>query len=506
MVSKVKCAMATPVGAVILEVQADVSGGLPDMDMTGNLGTSAREGRDRVRIAIKRSGFSFPQGRVMVNIAPASVHKEGTGFDLAVAACIFMECGIIPQDSFENILLVGELALDGSVKGVRGILPIIIRAKEYGLNACIVPKDNCDEAYLIEGIKVLCISSLRELVDYACGRTIENDLVSLPDNKADIMHDEPVQDFACICGQEHAKRALLTAVCGMHNIMLLGPPGTGKTLLSSCVPGIMPDMSEDEALSVWCLYSLVGEIKNKKDMLKRPFRTPHHSITACAMAGGGRMVMPGEVSLSGKGVLFLDEITKFKPQVIELLREPLESGRIMINRAAGSYELPADFMLIAAMNPCLCSWYPDMNRCTCSQREIKNHYGKVSKPILDRIDMSIYLSRMEYNELIGQKVYDKEFFTTANMKRIVERVWKKQHERLGEGCFNSRMNIKQVEEFCVLDNEGDNIMRRAYDKYELSARAYHKILKTARTIADINEREFIAKDDLLEALSYRLSV
>lgn len=537
MYSRVFSTTISGIEAAIVNVEVDAGLGLPIFEMSGYLAAQVKEARERVRVAIRNSGFELKPQKIIVNISPANLRKSGTGFDLPIAVGILAANSLIRTDILKDTVVIGELSLDGSVNSVSGIVSSVIAVKEQGFKRCIVPSDNLKEGLVIDGIEVLGTDSLTELADYFCGRCVLKgrglndkshskeklhiESMESKDNcdfkgpkDSDLIYDNNESykmDFSDICGQQAAKRATMIAAAGMHNIMYVGAPGSGKSMLAKRLPTILPELTFEERLMLTKIYSVAGKLdKNAPIMTKRPFRSPHHSITQAGMFGGGQNPKPGELTLASFGVLFLDELTEYKSSLLEALRQPLEDREIHISRLMEEYVYPADFMLAAAINPCRCGYYPDKSRCNCSQKDIKRFLGRISRPLWDRFDLSVQVNKVEFESLKSDtadecEVVDGFIYNSRNMFIAVNKARNMQQRRF-KGLtieFNSQMSVNEVKKFCVLTDECERLMEMAYNKFNMTARGYYKILKTARTIADIEGEEQILIKHLSEAISYR---
>lgn len=501
MYSKVISGAVYGVECKLIQVETDVSDGLPMFEMVGFLNSCVKEAKERVRTAMKNSDFSIPPKRITVNLSPADIRKEGSSYDLPIAISILLSMNKISQKRMEKTLIIGELGLNGAVKKMNGVLSVVHLAKECGFIECIVPKGNEQEAAIVTGIKVIAVESLREAYEYLVGLREVKPSVS----KDDWMVKEEVgMDYSEICGQTLAKRAIEIAVAGRHNVLLVGPPGAGKSMMAQRIPTIMSDLSFEESLEITKIYSISGMLEKGGMIKKRPFRSPHHTIPKAALVGGGRIPKVGEITLSHGGVLFLDELPEFDKSVIEVLRQPLEEKKMVISRVYGNFSFPADFMLVAAMNPCPCGNYPDLNRCTCTPTMVRRYQGKISQAFLERVDINVEVSAVKFEQL-SQKG---EGESSEQIKKRVEQAVEFQRNRYKEEAisFNSQMNGKMVEKYCVLGNTEKELLKNYFDKKKMSARSYHRVLKVARTIADLSKSETITQIHLLEALSYRNSL
>jgi magnesium chelatase family protein len=486
---------------VAVEVEVDTSDGLPAVIIVGLPDAAVQESRERVASAIKNAGLLFPRKRMTVNLAPAAVRKEGPAYDLPIALGALIASGQLDYDCLDGGMVVGELSLDGAVRHVRGVLPMAALARQQGFRRIYTPASDAAEAALIPDLEVIPVNSLTALYAHLSGA------IPIPPQPPIQPEDFPVEvstDFAEIKGQEHVKRALEVAAAGGHNLMMAGPPGAGKTLLARAVPGILPRMTIDEALDVTRIYSIADQLPPETPLVRnRPFRSPHHTISHAGLVGGGNIPHPGEISLAHRGVLFLDELPEFGMRVLEVLRQPIEDKVVTISRAQGTLTFPANFMMIAAMNPCPCGYYGDpVKQCTCSNTTVTKYQKRISGPLMDRIDIHIEVPRVEYEKLSSQRLGE----PTAAIQGRVEAARQRQRERFtaadGVAC-NADMRPAEVRQFCQLDETGRTLMKTAMTQLNLSARAYHRVLKLARTIADLAGAENIAPSHLAEALQYR---
>lgn len=487
-------------GVELVRVEADVSNGLPVFHMVGYLSSEVKEAGERVRTAIRNSGFDYPAKRTVINLSPATLRKRGASFNLPIAAAILASLGQISSTAPEGCLIIGELGLDGRIRKVPGILPIVMEAKEAGISRCIVPEENTAEAALVKDMKVIGAGDLGEVVSILRGQYTP-EMVAAGEEPGGCEEDLP--DFADIRGQENVKRAAEIAVAGGHNLLMIGPPGSGKSMTAKCIAGILPPPDMEESLEITKIYSVLGMLDENSPLIrKRPFREVHHTATRAAMVGGGMIPRPGEISLAHGGVLFLDELPEFRKSVLEVLREPLEERSIQISRTYGNYRFPADFILVAAMNPCPCGCYPDMKKCTCTPAQIHMYLSRISRPFLDRIDLCVEAPRVKYEYLADERKGE----SSAVIRKRVRWAREIQRERYKNTKIttNAMLSGKELKNYCRLGEKEHALMEQAFTVMELTARTYHRIIKTARTIADLEGEERIRESHLKEALGYRI--
>ena len=501
MLSIVKSMTLHGLEGFIVDVQVDVAGGLPCWEIVGLPDVSIREAKERVRTAIKNSRYEFPSRRIVINLAPATIKKVGSAFDLPIAIAILLATENINEFDFKTVAFVGELSLDGNVHSITGILPMCIEAKKLGIKEIVVPKENAKEASIVDGINVIPVSSLNQVVAYL-NKSIKINPEKFNSNELIKSNQVYNLDFSEVKGQKNIKRAIEVAASGGHNCMLIGSPGSGKTMMARRIPTILPKLSFEEALEVTKIHSVAGNIsENSPLIINRPFRFPHHTISKTSLVGGGAIPKPGEISLAHYGVLFLDELPEFEKSTLEVLRGPLEDGKITISRVNATLTYPSKFMLVASMNPCPCGYYGSDKECSCSNQAINKYLGKISGPLLDRIDIQVEVSSVKYKNFNSNTQEE----TSEQIRKRVEETRRIQLERYKEcGIYsNSELTPKLIEKYCKLDEKSKIILEKAFNKLGLSARAYARILKVARTIADMDKSENIQSSHLLEAIQYR---
>ena len=502
MISKVKSCALAGIDGIIIDVEVDLSSGLPAFDIVGLPDTGIKESKERIKAAIKNCGYTLPVKRIIVNLAPADVKKEGAVYDLPIAVALLSLTGIIPQTALEDYMICGELSLDGEIRRVNGVLPMAIIARDKGIKNIIVPKANALEAGVVDGINVFPATDLYSVVKHLTGEQVMEPVFV---NVDEIFSDKDFYelDFADVKGQESVKRAVEVAVAGGHNILMIGSPGSGKSMIAKRIPSILPAPTFQEALETTKIHSIAGALPENVSILKnRVFRSPHHSVSAVGLVGGGTVPKPGEISLAHNGVLFLDELPEFTRQSLEVMRQPLEDGKITIARVNASYTFPANVLFVASMNPCKCGYFGDVkHRCTCSPNDISKYVGKISGPLLDRIDIHIDVPAVQYDMLQD----DAKAESSADIRARVQKAREIQSVRFkDERIFsNSQMTPAMIRKYCAITDDAKEILKTAFESLGLSARAHDRILKVARTIADLEGAEQIDFNHIAEAIGYR---
>ena len=482
----------------LITVECYISNGLPGFEIVGLPDAAVKEARERVRAAAKTSGMKFPSSRITVNLAPANLKKAGTHYDLPILLSILCASNLL-QRPRSTCAFIGEVSLDGQIRSVSGVLPMAIAGKKAGMETIFVPAENAAEATLARGPAIIPVRTVRELVAALNGEErLEEEPIWVPEKR-----ESTGLDFKDVLGQENVKRALEVAAAGSHNVLLVGPPGSGKSMLSKRLPSILPDMTWEESLEVTQIYSVMGMVSSKTPLvMHRPFRSPHHTVSNAGLAGGGTNPRPGEISLAHKGVLFLDELPEFHKDTLDMMRQPLEDGKVTISRVSGSYTYPAEFMLVCAMNPCKCGWYGDPSgKCTCSEHAVNAYRSRISGPLLDRIDIIVEVPSVNFEDLRSRR----EAEPSSSVKARVNGARERQIARYGtkRGMCNARMGPDELRKYCQLDEACETLMHQAFDAFGLTARSYDRIIKVARTVADLEGSEKITAEHIAEAIQYR---